>query len=868
MILAQIAENKNDRIEIQKQVDKQKLEGLKTVLPIVTAYVSTDPKAQEQIASIQNEEVNAVGAMMILANLLGNDPALITALNNAINSLTTKINSVRPGGFTLIHDAAGMIANPKKFAGYIIKVGLGLQAEFGDPKSIYYQLDKDKDLYKFIYKYNKLVKPTAPNTQLETLLGMLVWMDSLTTIRDLAISNVDNKKLNAAQLEVLQPFLLEDATLAPSTQQLLALNDLLFSYFNNGKEWENVLILKGVLGSGKSLVGAKMFIDILRKLDSGLNEKSIVAFGHSTHSSANIATSLFGDPTKASSIDRFQNQDLKGVKLVVVDEAMAMPNEDWSNPEGTGIYDRVDAHNKKNPTEQIKILALGDASQITVEHPDLTTIGAITHTRTKDTSPLSVIYRTSISAISDTALTFKDQPTEITSISTTATMSLVDALASENTDNLYGVLGVMGQGPLEILKTLISKPTAKSKVVIVNNATAKTDVKAFLGNIPNVEILTYYEAQSRQWDQVYIHMDKFAPDFKGGRFSELEFNNAMYTMVGRAKEFVFMATPNIKASTIVNPQLKGNRDDNSRDLAENKAYLEDYLDTLADLNDTTLSKKQAAASDMPNDDDAETDQTEQPWDKVPNEPEDPKAKKDKEDKEDKKKRKKKERQQKAQEQVLPTENEAIKQAEQLGELIHSTAYPSSTVDLETFTGKKAHIIRVSDGKSKVGEYSYYVVAKNDENDRYVTLAVLGEKDFMDSSSHPTGSLLLETILPKSEEREILSATRGLGGVNVLESGFEMTPEISAAIVSDIDIEEGQNLSYSYEGTPTSRTIRDLLIRFWTGFFDNSAGGRGRTPEKSIFTSADQQSIFKSNAKVAIFSHSGRSDDPYTLDKPM
>lgn len=50
---------------------------------------------------------------------------------------------------------------------------------------------------------------------------------------------------------------------------------------------------------------------------------------------------MFGDASKASSIEGFQNMQLDDISLVVVDEAMAMANDVWTNPQGTGIYDRI-----------------------------------------------------------------------------------------------------------------------------------------------------------------------------------------------------------------------------------------------------------------------------------------------------------------------------------------------------------------------------------------------------------------------------------------------------------------------------------------------------------------------------------------------
>lgn len=858
-IITKIQENKNDRIEVQIFVDEKKVDILRTISMGMEPYM---PNSEELFDKIRKGELTSSAAFIYIKAAMDElDTAerrsLLDHLNRQMDNTASSLNSMKSGGLRLAEDIEGIYKNPKKYSAYLLEILADKGLEASDPSSIYYAFTKDKDLYKFMYNYGKRLPEDQKDPKVEAVIDSLSKADVLSTLLALQLSTAEATNIAKVQIEILQEYLAEDATLAPSTQQLMALNDLIFSTFKDEDEWGNVLVLKGVLGSGKSLVGAKLYYEILKKLGA-ITDDQVLAFGHSKHSSENIAQSLLGDKSKATSLEGFENTNLDGYKLVVVDEAMAMANHEWSNSLGTGIYDRVQEHNANNPDEKIKILALGDASQITVEHPDLTEIGAITHPRTKDTTPLSVIYRTSIPAIADTALTFKDQPNRIESISTTANQSFNEMMAQQEGDNLYGVLGNTTNNPLADIAKLLAKPSAKSRVVIVNNNRQKAAIAEQLGNPENVEVLTYYEAQSRQWDQVYIHMDRNDLNFQDGTFTDLEFNNAMYTMVGRAKEFVYISTPNLKIDTLVNPILESAKDDISRDLTANQIYLSKYLDALSDISGVEVNENNLEDEII---DDEVSDDVQEPVDETQTKPSG-------------------KRNRAPQEQPLPITPENVEKKVKDGSpILHRTAHPSSNVDLNPsnldLDVAQSYIILV---ESKNGP-AYHVISKKQGESNYVTVAVLGANDLMDTDHSPDGHYLLEELLARHPKS---AAPAGIGGVNTLASGFELTSAMRDSIVMPIDITYGSNMKYNYDSTTedgvTKHNFKDLslkkvLTKLWEGFFNRHIGGNrveelARTPKTPVLDDRGKLSkhLLKKDVKIAIFSNTGNSTDPYTLDK--
>jgi len=215
----------------------------------------------------------------------------------------------------------------------------------------------------------------------------------------------------------------------------------------------------------------------------------------------------------------------------------------------------------KNP---IHILALGDPAQFTREQEELTFVGGNLNSDTKDTLPLSVVYRTSVSSIVDMVMLFKDKPYKIESITPTTSHSLTDLLASENVDNFFGVNG----GSEANLIELLNKPSGKSRLLIVNN---EQEVQRMSKLVPSsVKVLTYHDGQSIQADQVYIYLSQRLPDIDGGNLSDSMMNKVMYTMIGRGKQSAFIANPELRIENpIVNPDLAQSKSSLEEDIKSN-----------------------------------------------------------------------------------------------------------------------------------------------------------------------------------------------------------------------------------------------------------------------------------------------------------
>lgn len=267
-ILQKIQENKNDRIEVQQFIDYTRTEILKGMTDFISAYL---PAAIPMLDKLEDEGTNSTASFVLLKGIydnesLANQTHLLEALKRERDGITNRLNSMKPGGLTLAEDLQGIFQNPKKYAAYLLRVLADRGAEFDNPRSIYYAFSKDKDLYRFAYNYSKKLTEEQKDPRVEQIAQLLLQADVMATLITTLEARIKAVDVAKAQTDILQQFLGEQAEIAPSAQQLMALNDLIYSTWNGKKNWENVMVLKGVLGSGKSLVGAKLFFEIWKKL--------------------------------------------------------------------------------------------------------------------------------------------------------------------------------------------------------------------------------------------------------------------------------------------------------------------------------------------------------------------------------------------------------------------------------------------------------------------------------------------------------------------------------------------------------------------------------------------------------------------------
>lgn len=860
-VLQQIQENKNDRFAMQSNKALYQLQQLVHSLsldsnfkmdPLSSIYQQLEnllgaEKLQEVLeATIMEDGLPSPKALKTIINYLANNikekdrRALLKEQDERLKSLLDEYKAIRPS-FEWIVKIHKLIKNPQKYSAYMISRIANLVEEFENPNTIFYRFSQHRDLSTFIFDLGKIRTQegtyqglTEKQTEdLDKAIDVVRRMEGVVSLYHTLNSQVDVESVFNFESELSNKLAQSDTPIAMTEQQSQAVHqllDFLTSKLRSLEKYSDIAVLQGVLGSGKSLVGTKFAVSIYKKL-KGIKDENIAAFGHNENSSKNIAKSVYEDPSNAMTIGDFLEGDMSKVQLVVIDEAMAISNEELD-----AVYNKVQELNKGRK-EKIKILALGDPSQITVEPVEETLLGSLSAWGTKNTSALSVVYRTNVNSIVDVVNQFRFNPNPVTSLSPTVSHSVADMLAMQDLKEVRGVQG----GSLQQLIELVKKPSTKSRVVIVNNPTKVAEVRAQLQGT-NVEVMTYFDAQSLQWDQAYIYMDPAFGKFDDTAFSTLEFNAAMYTMVGRAREFAFIANPQITINNpIVDPEIAAQRDDNLEEFQKNNALYRSQLNATkevisllnpeANLNDdtststppttqvvdpTTTTSEQPTVEDiltrpdLLEDSEVSTEEVEtsSPTEESLNEDENKEPVSDEQ-----------------QVPITPAPPKAPKSG--VVTFTHSFAYPTSSLDYPNKNRDFPQIVPEQPTfiiKDDMGNYhlvqEYARVAGN-----YVHLATLGAKDLEDQG--------MAYVLEKGEQIE------GMDNVMIDKSatGFEWKEEYEESKIATVKLEQVHGLRYQYgmEDHGADTPILDRLARlFYEGFYNNAAGGRGLIPEVELY----------------------------------
>lgn len=601
----QVIENRNNRFAKQQATIEQNKLEFSTVFKFDSnGHPSTTSRVYPvlQAAFGNTAKINEVFDAAKLDDGSLSPKAVYTILQYAVSKADSKVNLDAALNLDLeikaardkfiantrtdwLTDIKKVIKNVYKYGPYLLNTGMKLDALFADASTPFYRFTKHKDLATLKFELEQTIDENTgayrgltpeQSKKLDENIDLLGQISGLKKAVEIVTSNYDVvealKQEEAISKELASN---EDNPIAPTAQQFSAVQQLLSYIFSNSKfgPMGDVSVLQGVLGSGKSLVGMRYVIKIAKKL-LGLKDSNIAAFGHNEYSSQNIAKSVFDDQSNAGTMEDFlARTDMSGLKLVVIDEAMAMSNEDIKQ-----VYAKITAENEKRGSrkDHIKIIALGDNSQITVERVDQTELGSLGNSATKDTAGLSVVYRTNVNTIVDVVNDFKDKPQPVTEVTATTSHTKEDLKAQPTTNDAFGVLG----GTREDLIQLVNKPSEKSRVIIVNNETEAETMRAALPAGSNVDVRVYFDAQSWQWDQVYIYMDKSKGKWDRSDFrDELEYNAAMYTMVGRAKQFVFIANPSVKVNTpVVDADIASKVEDNTEEFNKNNDLYTQHLE--------------------------------------------------------------------------------------------------------------------------------------------------------------------------------------------------------------------------------------------------------------------------------------------------
>lgn len=235
----------------------------------------------------------------------------------------------------ILRALSGVYNNPLKYGNTLLKHTAGITELFADYKSPFFAYAKDKDLTKLQLELSRLagasgIIPGLDKAASDKVFEKIGLISNMVAVRSLFLSlhaNLDAKDMLEAELSLGSTFALPDqGGVPPSAQQTIAFREAVRNMFipSTGVAGSEITVLKGILGSGKSLVGVKAAVAMWKKL-TGATDENIFAFGHTETSSEIIASSVYSDPNIIHSAQEFvAAQDLSQIRLVVVDEAMAV----------------------------------------------------------------------------------------------------------------------------------------------------------------------------------------------------------------------------------------------------------------------------------------------------------------------------------------------------------------------------------------------------------------------------------------------------------------------------------------------------------------------------------------------------------------
>lgn len=751
---------------------------VKDLIANFTANISKE-KVLQAIDLVTNSEDGASAYKQLLYFLANNLD------KQEYDKFKTEVAELKKGLASLVRNYSPYFATPglalnnilsniNKYAAEIILEAIPKEDSdvLVDEKSIFYQFANDRDLPSFIYN---LSATDLSNALSESTLRKINELVRVITIQEAIneLSNLDaidtslyDKVYSYVSKHQSKVGAKDSGVFAMSAQQIMVLHDAtegLTSKQKAGSGYEEFVVITGILGSGKSSIGAKHTVDLWKEI-TGNTEDSIIAFGHSDNSSKVIASHVYSDSRSYTS-DVIKNLP-KTTKLIVIDEALAMPNYMVDE-----IHQAVLTFNKEN-SANVKVLALGDRSQTLPEAQHKMVLASLSYPDTHDTSSMSVVYRTSVPAIFNAAMSFKDKSTIPQAVAVSASMSQSDVVSQESTEEIFGVVPVDEQ----TLISLLRKPSSRSRAVIVNNELKAQRLRQ-MGMPENIEILNYNEIQSMQRDEVYLAIDFDSGDYSGNRFtSQRVFNSAMYTSIGRGKQAVFIASPDTQFNQTVNPDAAKGDDKLTEDTQFNAEVLAAQMSKVDELREifgsqilTPAEAKQVVEEEVEEDD----SEGQEPVVDTP-----------------------------TPEQDLPVDI-VFEVPKRKGSFTVDLSYPSHHINFGKVLAPNANVYVIPVESDNEFGVQYYVAADN-VNGKVTTVGVLSSEDLSDHK--------LASLVNLSNYKSLPKAPRQL--VSKLQDGFDLAT-VEEFVVTKGKISKAAPLKYIYdmESSDESSTIDDALLKW-------------------------------------------------------
>lgn len=720
---------------------------------------------------------------------------------------------------TIRTNVRGFISNPQKYFTDLLTFLVGAENLGLEKNPDIYELLQQKDIIGFIQKtedanYDNIEGVVRGTQDIPTktivkdiielyknLLAVRLLEESLeaeANPRDLIIAQSDAyKHLNKGKAP--------DQTVAPTYEQQMsifqALNFLLGKVV--GKKGGNVFFLEGSPGTGKTQVVTKYILESFKRLVKKKNPK-FYAIGHTKRSTDNINRSLFGKENN-SSLEDLANKDLKDIDVLIIDEAPAFLPGTMEK-----LLERVKEHNAKG-SHKVRILAFGDPAQIT-RSPFI----PINHAKSEDTTianPLTVVYRTSVAAVTDFFMNFRNQGKKLDRVKTITSHDFDSAIQDGSAP--FGVIGV--SGPKSVQK-LASRASDRSRVIVVQDEAAVSKYKEDLPEGSDVEVIPYDRIGGVEFDEVYIDIN---PDRIP---STLDYNKAMFTAASRATKFV--AVVGSIADATINPSIAKAVDSAKEDFARNAQMFEEAVDDMEKVHKTLRDGKVPTA---PKKTEPKRDE------KKPVTPEQS-LPEDKEELEEEIIQEEEERAEEPEQDETPTppEPKPSNVVKEKGKITFSLNFPTND-NLSFFgkfddaTGKTSYsyegvpikVVAVQrPGKTNMDPITTYAVVAEVRPGTYTLVGVLGDKDFKDPDIGPTLTKLIKDYEESTSSKGIRPHKLPFRAPDT----FFWSEDHDANTVFAGTMAKGTTkLSYYYERGTNARYNLDSAKELVVSKFNQSAG---------------------------------------------
>lgn len=420
-----------------------------------------------------------------------------------------------------------------------------------NPTSTIFKYKVDGDLASLSDGYK--IDPTLSDVEkevLKTILNVHTKVVAINTIKKVFNSKAKYADINKAKKELtgnIKPTIEQDIVLTVALYELVRSGGVGNYFFNN---W---FLINGIAGSGKSFVVGKALTELIEKVSPG---KKIVAFSAKDFTSSNINKAIFGEKGANTTFESFMSMPITDDMVIIIDEAFTFTNQQLKDI------------NAKTSKSKAKVIALGDPSQVSAE-PDgsMLTRGGGSVKDMKSSINLSASYRTNISSLSGVNMAYQMNINPVTTVVAQASHSLEDFSSLSSTETIFGV--VSAGNNKDALRAALKKPTTRSRVLIVDS---EATAKLYRNDFPGLNVLTYIDAQGYQWDEVFVSL---TPELLGD--NTLQQNQAVYTAVSRAKQFLF--TEGLPISSTKNSDLETAIKQDEEEIAQNVTLFKASVDT-------------------------------------------------------------------------------------------------------------------------------------------------------------------------------------------------------------------------------------------------------------------------------------------------